>query len=386
MTAQAARFHPMTPLGELLFERIHAEGPLSLDAFIRECLYHPELGYYAAGKARIGKAGDFYTAVSIGPLLGKLLALQFAQMWETLGRPDPWHLTEQGAFDGQLARDILEHLQQAAPLCFAATRLQILEPFARLRIRQRDNLATFAPKIRWFDSLEDCPPFVGVHYSNELLDAFPARLIRRGATGWSEMQVAAEGAGFGWSPQLLSEPAAIRETDFLSPAPAGFLREICPDYGEWTRALAGRLRRGWALVLDYGLTESELALPHRKEGTLTGYRAHQRAGSVLENPGEQDITHQVNFSAVCRTARAAGLTPVSYATQAQFLTPLGMLHFEDTASAPDPARTRALRAFGTLTHPEAMGHRFKSLVLATPDCAGVELAGTRFGVRGGVSD
>lgn len=370
----------MTPLGELLMERIHAEGSLRLCDFIEECLYHSERGYYAAGKARIGKAGDFYTSVSIGPLLGKLLALQFVQMWETLGRPDPWHLTEQGAFDGQLALDILEHLQRISPECFNATRLQIIEPFAPLRTRQEETLGKFASKTRWFAALEECPPFEGVHYSNELLDAFPVRLVRREADGWTEMRVAAGKAGFHWIQQPLTGAAALRETKFLSPAPEGFLREICPDYGAWMRTLAGRLRRGWILVLDYGLSESELALPHRKEGTLTGYRAHQRADSILENPGEQDITHQVNFSAVCRFAREAGFAPVSYATQAQFLTPLGMLHFEESAVSADPERARALRAFGTLTHPEAMGHRFKSLVLATPDCAGIALAGTRFGM------
>jgi SAM-dependent MidA family methyltransferase len=135
-------------------------------------------------------------------------------------------------------------------------------------------------------------------------------------------------------------------------------------------------------VLDYGLTEAELALPHRCEGTLTSYRNHQRTASVLLDPGEQDITHQVNFSAVCRVARERGWTVVSYATQAQFLTPLGMLHWSDMAAAPDPETARELRAFQTLIHPESMGHRFKSLLLSTPCCAQFRVTGGRFGAGG----
>jgi SAM-dependent MidA family methyltransferase len=176
----------------------------------------------------------------------------------------------------------------------------------------------------------------------------------------------------------------LRETQRLSTVPEPFLREICPGYFTWTQQLASRLERGWTVVLDYGLTESELALPHRSAGTLTGYHNHQRSASVLEALGEQDITHQVNFTAVCEAALDAQLTIVSYLTQAQFLTPLGMLHFSDTATPLHRERTRETGAFRTLTHPETMGHRFKALLLSTPCCGDIPLTGTRFGGRHGI--
>jgi SAM-dependent MidA family methyltransferase len=371
----------MTPLAELLLRRIKTEGPLPFDTFMGECLYHPEFGYYASGKARIGKEGDFFTAVSVGPVLGKLLAYQFAEMWRFLGRPRPWHITEQGAFEGVLARDILEQLRRLDRECFEATELFLIEPFASLEEKQKTTLEEFRSRIRWFRSLEECPPFEGVHYSNELPDAFPVRVLRRMAEGWAELGVGWTDSGFTWVERAGPSELVSRESAHLSPAPEGFLREVCPGYAAWIGLLSKRLRKGWVLVLDYGLTEAELALPHRHQGTLTSYRNHQRTDSVFLNPGEQDITHQVNFSALCRGARECGWEVASYATQAQFLTPLGMLHWEGMTSAPDLETSRELRAFQTLIHPEAMGHRFKSLLLRTHCCAGHRVAGARFGVR-----
>ena len=50
------------------------EGPISFRRFMELALYHPEHGYYTSGRARVGRAGDFFTNVSVGPLFGKLLA------------------------------------------------------------------------------------------------------------------------------------------------------------------------------------------------------------------------------------------------------------------------------------------------------------------------
>ncbi len=86
---------------------IEANGPLTFARFMELALYHPEAGYYASGRARIGKHGDFYTNVSVGPVFGEILASQFREMWSRLGKPARFALVEQGANDGQLASDIL---------------------------------------------------------------------------------------------------------------------------------------------------------------------------------------------------------------------------------------------------------------------------------------
>ena len=68
-------------------------------------------------------------------------------------------------------------MQKRLPEFFDALHYRILEPFPILEQQQRRKLEAFGDKVKWPDSLE---PFTGVHFSNELLDAMPVRLISDG--------------------------------------------------------------------------------------------------------------------------------------------------------------------------------------------------------------
>ena len=92
-------------LALLLKEIKVAGGVIPFRRFMELALYHPELGYYASGRARIGKEGDFFTSVSVGRIYGRLLAAVAREVWERLDYPDEFTLVEQGANDGQLAAD-----------------------------------------------------------------------------------------------------------------------------------------------------------------------------------------------------------------------------------------------------------------------------------------
>src|ERR1700751_2731453 len=119
---------------------IEKQGPISFARFMQQALYHPEHGYYSSGRCAIGRKGDYFTNVSVGPLFGHLLAAQFAEIWEQFGRPEDFVIVEQGAHDGQLARDVLESLQNRVPEFFAAVRYRIVEPFPILQEQQSRTL------------------------------------------------------------------------------------------------------------------------------------------------------------------------------------------------------------------------------------------------------
>ncbi len=69
---------------------------------MRECLYHPEFGYYSRKDAV--RFADFYTSVDVHPIFGRLLARQLAEMWEMLGRPAEFWAVEVAAGTGALSR------------------------------------------------------------------------------------------------------------------------------------------------------------------------------------------------------------------------------------------------------------------------------------------
>ncbi len=73
-------------VSELIAREIDESGPISFARFMELALYDPGDGYYASGKVRIGKQGDFFTNVSVGAFFGRILAGQFVEVWERLGK------------------------------------------------------------------------------------------------------------------------------------------------------------------------------------------------------------------------------------------------------------------------------------------------------------
>src|ERR1700682_4660777 len=115
-----------SPLAEFIRAEIKKRGPQSFAWFMKQALYHPKHGYYSSDRSAIGRRGDYFTNVSVGPLFGRLLAAQFAEMWESMGRPDDFAIVEQGAHHGDFARDVLEAGRERAPDFFSALRYWII--------------------------------------------------------------------------------------------------------------------------------------------------------------------------------------------------------------------------------------------------------------------
>ena len=58
-------------LARLIQQEIQAQnGRISFAKYMEMALYAPGLGYYAAGKRKLGSQGDFTTAPEISPLFG----------------------------------------------------------------------------------------------------------------------------------------------------------------------------------------------------------------------------------------------------------------------------------------------------------------------------
>lgn len=334
-----------------ILSEISASGPLTFARYMELALYHPEFGYYASGKARIGRGGDFYTNVSVGPVFGRVMADQFLEMWQNLGRPAPFTIVEQGANDGTLAEDILATLPPECPAEY-----HFVEPVASLREAQRAKLAAGGRAAFWHDSVESLPHFIGVHFSNELVDALPFHLMRSTGAGWEELYVVGENGSPAFHPA-----APSIDTAALPERPSGYLAELRPAGGDWLRALASKLRCGYILIADYGFPAADLYAPHRTEGTFSCYRSHQRDAKPLENPGQKDITAHVNFTALAEVASEAGLQWEGFADQHHFFVGAAQPLLQSLSGPPDAAKQKQLRALQALLHPETMGTQFHYL-------------------------
>ncbi len=166
----------MTPLAELLAERIRRFGPITFADYMRECLYHPVHGYYS--KAESKRFADYYTSVDVHPIFARLLARQFAEMWESLGRPADFTLVEAGAGVGRFASQVLDFCEAKLPDFYGALRYVAVERSA-LRRAQAGVPSKRHADAGHFTAWAEVPAHIaaGCLFSNELVDALPVHRV-----------------------------------------------------------------------------------------------------------------------------------------------------------------------------------------------------------------
>jgi len=348
-------------LVQFIRAEIERDGPIPFARFMELALYHPEHGYYASGRASIGRRGDFFTNVSVGPLFGKLLAAQFAEIWEKLGRPGEFTIVEQGAHDGVFAADVLSALRQSSEECFAAISYVILEPFRVWRERQQQHLRSFSAKISWLESIAQLRPFVGVHFSNELFDSLPVHLIVSGGiakngTDWKEKLVAVAGDSFAFTTANVSR-SKLR-LDQMRFFPPGFETEVSVAAPKLIREIALKLSRGVILTIDYGFVRGEFYALDRNEGSLQIRAKQKKLSSSFQQIGRADISTHVEWTGLAEAALSSGAKPIGFTDQHHFLTGI-VSEFFPKMEFDAPER----RALQTLLHPEMLGRNFQILAL-----------------------
>ncbi len=330
------------------------EQRITFAQFMDMVLYHPEHGYYSSDAVKIGfQGGDFFTSPNLCADFGELLAEQFFQMWEILGKPVPFSLVEMGAGQGLLALHILKYHQLHYPDFFTALEYIIVEKSPTLRQEQQQRLQNLP--VHWCN-LEDIPPnaIAGCFFSNELVDAFPVHQFIVETGNLREIYVtiqppSLEAKGESFSPPLVGEGLGERsnlafvevtgepstpqlakyldlvEINFAQNAyPDGYRSEINLAALDWLSIVADRLQRGYVLTIDYGYAASRYYNPRRSQGTLQCYYHHRFHDNPYINIGRQDITAHVDFTALERWGQKCNLKNVGFIQQGLFLMALGL--------------------------------------------------------------
>ena len=344
--------------------RIRAAGPITFAEFMELALYWPHGGYYSyqsGASEPFGPSGDYYTAPLAHPAFGALLAAQLYQLWQLMDCPNPFYVVELGAGNGRLCRDILAavaYLPSAMPNNFA----QSIQYLCLDRRSAGYGLEQGLPNVGRVVS-EGLPlrGLRGCILSNELLDAFPIHQVKQENGQLKEVYVTFQNPISAHSCSFVDNPSPLVETlaEPSTPALAARLEEMGIPLAEsqtaeinlgldaWAVSVADSLSAGFVLTIDYGRTAAELySAELRPRGTLVTYRNHVQTDAPLRNIGRQDITAQVDFTSVVNAGRRAGLMPLGYTTQRQFLHNLGFNIFR-----------RRLNQLDASAHPEFVARR-----------------------------
>ncbi|MFI5336854.1 MAG: SAM-dependent methyltransferase [Opitutales bacterium] len=317
-------------LPDLLAREPGAAAGIPFARFMELALFHPQAGYYAANRHRVGRdrSGDFYTATSLGPVFGELVVAAAVRL---LGpRPAAAHtFVEIGAEPGQGV------LQGVAHPFAASVTLRLGEPLT--------------------------PPPRAVVFSNELFDAQPChRLVRRGGA-WRELGVAVRDGGLAEVELPALSPAVAAGAERL---PADTPEDYHLDLPLPSVALLTQITRppwtGLFIAVDYGRTWRELT-EEMPAGTARAFSQHRQGNDLLANPGAQDLTCDVCWDWLEEELRRQGFTDPRVESQEAFLArhageALAVLMVAEAGRF--SARKQAVLH---LLHPAHMGQKFQIL-------------------------
>lgn len=353
----------MTPLEQLIVERIEAQGPMPFAAYMAMALYHPEHGYYSSGAERTGWAGHFLTSPELDPAFGELWSAGFEQAWDACGRPESFDVVEIGPGEGSFAAAVLT----AARGSFRrALRYRLIERIPSLRDRQSARLREF-DNVEWSASITDVPSgeFACV-FANEVLDNLPIHLVEKRDGSLLEVCVeVSEGQlAFGLRPPPSKEVTAFFDRVGID-LPDGHRFEVTLAAESLVKRAAELFARGAVIFVDYGGDAASLA--ERSTGTLLCYSSSGIDDDPLENPGSKDITAHANWTAVMAACERAGMIVSGPRSQRDILRALGLdaLHKRLQAEHDDAVGTgRGRDAIAALSRRQALG------VLADPSGLG----------------
>ena len=317
----------MTPLERALRERIQAEGPITVEAYMEACN-----AYYYATRDPLGARGDFTTAPEISQMFGEMVGAALSECRKRTGAPEDAIYVELGPGRGTLAADALRVLRASG----FNGEVHLVETSPVLRKRQAEALAD----AKWHDSIGDLPAKPLLLVANEFLDALPVRQHVAGVE--RRVTIAAGGLAFD------------RDGEIVESSPAR--DEAVAAVSTCLAAMGGA-----AILIDYG---------HQRSGrgdTLQAVRRHGYA-PVLVEPGEQDLTAHVDFEAVAAAARTAGAAVTPVATQGEWLIRLGIEARAQSLSRANPDRAAEVQsALDRLTGRDDMGELFKVIAIHSPD-------------------
>lgn len=327
-------------LKQRIITEILGSGPIPFERFMDIALYDPE-GFFGGQTLRSEKAGDFLTSPEVSPLFGSTLASWVVEIRDRIG--EPFQIVEVASGSGSLLRPLLKEVEANALAVEAS-------PAARRALSDLVDVSAELPAS-----------ICGVVIANELLDNLPMALAQRVGREWRERWVGVEGEALVFV-DANPRPEVLDWLDrYAGPVASDGWVEVQIQARRWLSDLLDRVTEGAVLVIDYGDVAENL-LSRRQDGTLRTYRAHHLGPHPLDEPGETDITADVNFSALLDLHPTATLV-----RQDEFLAYLGLRdrlsrlrHDElEAARNGDDAERLRLRSARTeaetLLHPRGLG-------------------------------
>lgn len=385
-TKQKPRIDNLTNLFE---ETIKTTGPLSLSAYMRQCLTHEKFGYYTTRNPLDANTGDFITSPEISSVFGEMIGIYFFQIWINQKFPSHIKFIEFGPGKGTLIYDALKNFNKlvdkfsqtkyraANNISIPEIHLELIEASRVLRLEQHKllcgenefksndsasddksntSISKWGNTVRWVDTETEIdnsnPDVANFVIAHEFFDALPIKSFENTKNGWRELLVE-HTPSVNNSQQALpeNEQTSSRavdetlETEFhltLSPKespssliptlskrfkdlPEGTRIEICPDAELYMQKLNQLINNEKGI--GAALVIDYGVVDEIPDNSLRGIYKHKFV-SPFYKPGEVDLSINVDFDnlAILSAPHNKVLGPVD---QGDWLHELGVGHRVD---------------------------------------------------------
>nr|MCH9741502.1 SAM-dependent methyltransferase [Campylobacterota bacterium] len=254
--------------------------------YMNEWLYG-ENGYYKNFKA-IGKAGDFYTAVSTSSFFGASIANHFYKLIQQDEFKREGWLIEVGAHQGYLLCDMIQWLYTCDPTFVQTLKFGIVErqpEVQKAQLKYIEERFGLDVQITHFNDIDEVEVDYAFVVANEIFDAFPCELIKDGEQAF-----------------VVDSVVEWREADKDLLAFASTHRqvkgEVAVGYGDFAKAMAKGIKQCDFVSFDYGekFVRNDFSVrTYLNHETFPLFDEELKLSEVYQ---KADITYDVNFGHV----------------------------------------------------------------------------------------
>ena len=286
-----------------------------IDKFINFSLYSKKFGYYMK-KNPFGKSGDFITAPNISRLFTEMIAIWIISFWKSLGSPKKFNLIELGAGNGEMMKTLIESFENF-PIFLKSCNFIIHEKSPLLIQEQKKKLKK--EEVLWISKIDKLKKIPSIFIANEFFDALPIKQFRKKENMWFEKFVNFTNKDDAF---FFEKKTDIKKIDknigFKISKNQNFIEysQCCLDYLEKISKIIKK-NSGGLLLIDYGYINGKM------RNTLQAVSNHKIA-NILENIGNTDITHNLNFNLFQNFAKQMGGLSINLTTQKKFLIKMGI--------------------------------------------------------------
>ena len=276
------------------------------------CLWDNENGYYASNQV-LGKNGDFITSPDISQTFGELIGLWSLSFYQQFINKKHLCITELGSGRGTLLKDAIRTICKATDNNIDPV-ITILEKSQRLITLQKENLKN--KTVKWISDIKDLYLEPQIIIANEFFDALPINQYVKSNEGWYEKKVTIKNGKLCFT---LDNKIWVPSDSIFSDFKTGDTLE----YSEQTISIFSNICNhliqcdGVLLVIDYGNISGI-------GDTLQAVNKH-KFRSVLEKPGQSDLSSHVNFKLLKEIASKKKLYVSPVREQQNFLLELGII-------------------------------------------------------------